>query len=131
MRAEQLPHAGADDGVRFRGRDARAHQARPGAVGGLEDRVDLGLYGGRVFLQVDAEGEQAAGRRPGRGRAGRAGQREQHRTRPEVGPAACRDAFQGRTWAGGGEFGGEAVEERSQPAQGRVRKHRGDDVHCP
>ena len=109
----------------------RAHQARHGAVGGLEDRVDLSLDGGRVFLQVDAERQQAAGRRPGRGRAGRAGQREQHRTRPEVGPAPCRYAFQGRAWAGGGELGGEAVEQRSQPAQGRVRKHRRDDAALP
>jgi hypothetical protein len=55
--AEQLPDADSDDGVRFRSRDTGANQARRGAVGGLEHRVDLGLYGGRVFVQVDAKGQ--------------------------------------------------------------------------
>ena len=47
----------------FGARDAGADQARSAAVGGLEHRVHLGLDGGRVFLQVDAERQQAAGRR--------------------------------------------------------------------
>ena len=65
---------------------------------------------------------------PGRRRAGRAGQRQQHRARPQVGPAAHRDALEGRARAGRAELGGEAVEQRGQPAQRRVGQHRGDDL---
>ena len=97
--------------------------------------MDLGLDGGRVFVQVDAHRDQAAGdgggrTRTGRGaqprsraRARRAGLRQQHRAGPQVGPAANRDPLQRRAGAGGRELGREAVEQRRQPAQAHVREH--------
>lgn len=77
VRAEQLPEPCSDDRVGFRYRDPGAHQAGRGAVGGLEHRVDLGLYGGRVLMDVDAEGQETAGGRAGHRHVGRAGHREQ------------------------------------------------------
>jgi hypothetical protein len=73
VRAEQLPEAGSDHGVRFRHGHAGTHQAGRGAVRGLEHRVDLGLHGGRVFLHVDAERQQTAGGRTGHRHVCRAG----------------------------------------------------------
>lgn len=131
MWAQQLPEAGSDDRVGFGHRHAGAHQAGRGAVGGFEHRVDLGLCRGRVFLQVDAQGQQTAGGAARRRRVGGTGQRQQHPACPEVAPAACRDPLQGGAGAGRGQFGGEAVEKRRQSAQRRVRKHRGDDLRRP
>ncbi len=79
MRAQQLPETGSDDRVGLGHRHTGAHQAGRGAVRRFEHGVDLGLHGGRVFLHVDAEGQQAAGGRAGRGDVGSTGHRQQHR----------------------------------------------------
>ena len=68
---------------------------------------------------------------PVAGAAARAGQRQQQRARPQVRPAPGRDAFGGRGRAGRGEFGGEAVQERRQAAQGRDREQGRDDRRRP
>ena len=108
---------GADDGVGLRRRHAGPHQAGRAAVRGLEHRVHLGLHGGRVLLQVDAEGQQPAGGRPGRGATGRSGHRQQHRARPEVGPAAYRNALQRAP-------GQDAASSAAKPSRSAARRRR-------
>lgn len=79
VRAEQLPEACSDDRVGLRHRYPGAHQTRRGAVRGLEHRVDLGLHGGRVFMDVYAEGQEAPGGRTCHGHIGCTGHGEQQR----------------------------------------------------
>ncbi|GAA3245837.1 hypothetical protein GCM10020256_73090 [Streptomyces thermocoprophilus] len=126
--AQQLPDTGAEDRVGFRHGHGGADEPGRGAVGGFEHGVYLGLGGGGVFVQVGAEGQQAAGEghgaRPGYG----AGQGEDHAAGPQVRPAAQGCPVEGGARAGGGEFGGEAVEEGGEAAQPGVREHGGDDL---
>src|SRR5690606_22805385 len=104
-----------------------AHQPGRAAVGGFEDRVDLGLHGGGVFLEVHPERQQPAGGAGRGGGAGRAGDRQQQGPGRQVRPPAHRHPLQGGPRAGRGEFGGETVEQGGLTAQRGVPQHRGDD----